>query len=73
MMLAELIRCTSLIIWDEAFMTHRMTFEAFGRTFYDLLESTLVTNESLPFDRKVVVLGGDPRRILPIVEIGTRP
>jgi hypothetical protein len=38
-----------------------------------LLEINLVTNESLPFGGKVVILGGDPRQILPIVEGGARP
>jgi hypothetical protein len=72
-MLAELIKCTSLVIWDEAFMTHRMTFEALDRTFRNLFETNLATNASLPFGGNVVVLGGDPRQILPFVEGGTRP
>jgi Cdc6-like AAA superfamily ATPase len=36
-MLVELIQCASLVVWDEAFMTHRMAFEALDRTFCDLL------------------------------------
>jgi hypothetical protein len=36
-MLAELIEIASLIIWDEAFMTHRIAFEALDRTLRDLL------------------------------------
>jgi hypothetical protein len=71
-MFAELIRCTSLIIWDEAFMTHRMTFEALDMTFRDLLQTNLPVNESFPFGGEIVVLGGDPRQILPVVEGGTR-
>jgi hypothetical protein len=55
-MLAELIRCTSLIIWDEVFMTYRMAFEALDITFRDLLQTNLPTNQSLPFGGKVVVL-----------------
>jgi ATP-dependent DNA helicase PIF1 len=38
-MLVELIRLASLIIWDEAFMTHRIAFEALDRTLCDLLSS----------------------------------
>jgi Cdc6-like AAA superfamily ATPase len=36
-MLVELIQCASLVVWDEAFMTHMMAFEALDRTFCDLL------------------------------------
>jgi hypothetical protein len=60
-MLAELIQCASLVIWDEAFMTHRMAFEALDRTFCDLLQTNLATNAALPFGGKVIVLGGDPK------------
>jgi ATP-dependent DNA helicase PIF1 len=60
-MLAELIQCASLVIWDEAFMTHRMAFEALDRTFRDLLQTNLATNATLPFGGKVIVLGGDPK------------
>jgi hypothetical protein len=56
-----LIQCASLVIWDEAFMTHRMAFEALDRTFRDLLQTNLATNAALPFGGKVIVLGGDPK------------
>ncbi|XP_019086315.1 PREDICTED: uncharacterized protein LOC104720511 [Camelina sativa] len=36
-MLAELLRKTDLIIWDEAPMTHRFAFEAVDRSLRDLL------------------------------------
>jgi hypothetical protein len=36
-MLGELIEFASLVIWDEALMTHRHAFEALDRTFRDLL------------------------------------
>jgi hypothetical protein len=61
-MLGELIESASLIIWDEALMTHRHAFEALDRTFRDLLGT-----EGLVFGGKVVVLGGDLRQILPVV------
>lgn len=35
--LAELIQNTSLIIWDEAPISHRNTFEAVGRILRDIL------------------------------------
>jgi hypothetical protein len=71
-MLAELIRLASLIIWDEAFMTHIIAFEALDRTLHDLLSLQSPEARKLPFGGKVVVLGGDPRQILPIVENGNR-
>jgi hypothetical protein len=36
-MLAELIKIATLIIWDEAPMTHRRCFEALDRTMRDIL------------------------------------
>jgi hypothetical protein len=36
-MLCELIQAASLIIWDEALMTHRMTFEALDKTLHDIV------------------------------------
>jgi hypothetical protein len=36
-MLCELIQAVSLIIWDEALMTHKIAFEAMDRTLCDIL------------------------------------
>jgi hypothetical protein len=47
-MLAELIQVASLIIWDEAPMTHRRCFEALDRTMRDLLSEHNPTNAMLP-------------------------
>ncbi|XP_076920154.1 uncharacterized protein LOC143581216 [Bidens hawaiensis] len=63
---ADLIKQTSLIIWDEAPMIHKHAFEAMDRTFKDILKS-----DSL-FGGKVVVFGGDFRQILPVVTNGSR-
>jgi len=71
-MLAELIESTSLIIWDEALMTHRRAFEALDRTLRDIQSAKYPNAEILPFGGKVVVLGGDPRQILPVIEGGSR-
>ncbi|ONM60681.1 uncharacterized protein [Zea mays] len=71
-MLAELIEVASLIIWDEAFMTHRIAFEALDRTLRDLLSPRCPVAEKTPFGGKVVVLGGDARQILPVIEGGTQ-
>ncbi|XP_026416586.1 uncharacterized protein LOC113312026 [Papaver somniferum] len=62
----DLIRKTSLIIWDEATMANRYAFEALDRTLRD------VTKVELPFGGKILVLGGDFRQLLPIIERGTR-
>lgn len=71
-MLAELIEKTSLIIWDEAPMTHRRCFEALDRTLRDLLSEHTPSNSIVPFGGKVVVLGGDFRQILPVIRKGSR-
>jgi hypothetical protein len=61
-MLCEVIQAASLIIWDEALMTHKIAFEALDRTLRDLLSLSLSSaNNRLPFGGKVVVLGGDLR------------
>jgi hypothetical protein len=65
-MLSDLIQAASLIIWDEALMTHIIAFEALDRTLRDILLS------KLPFGGKVVVLGGDIRQTLPVIEGGSR-
>jgi ATP-dependent DNA helicase PIF1 len=58
-MLAKLIESTSLVIWDEALMTHRTAFEALDTTFRDLLAPFSTEDENKPFGGKVVVLGGN--------------
>lgn len=71
-MLAELLENTSLIIWDEAPMTHRRCFEALDRTLRDILSEKCPSNGVVPFGGKIVVLGGDFRQILPVVPKGSR-
>ncbi|XP_076960654.1 uncharacterized protein LOC143637083 [Bidens hawaiensis] len=69
---SDLLKKTSLIIWDEAPMIHKHAFEALDRTLKDVMKGDLAnTSESL-FGGKVVVLGGDFRQILPVVQNGTR-
>ncbi|XP_025828746.1 uncharacterized protein LOC112903745 [Panicum hallii] len=71
-MLAELIKVSALIIWDEAPMTHRHCFEALDRTLRDILSEEKLANAIVPFGGKPVVLGGDFRQILPVVCKGSR-
>ncbi|KAG4222403.1 hypothetical protein PC116_g29123 [Phytophthora cactorum] len=63
--LKGLIQKASLVIWDEAPMTHRHAFEAVDRSLRDLMD-----NDDEPFEGKVFVLSGDFRQILPVVVRG---
>ena len=69
---ARLLIETKLIIWDEAPMMNRLCFEAFERTLRDIMKSQNEENSKKPFGGKVVVLGGDFRKILPVVKKGSR-
>ncbi|WVZ69951.1 LOW QUALITY PROTEIN: hypothetical protein U9M48_018664 [Paspalum notatum var. saurae] len=73
----KLLSQTDLIIWDEALMTNRQCFEALDRSLRDILcenntelcdDFILLWTEGVPFGGKVVVLGGDPKQILPVIE-----
>lgn len=68
--LAELLKVTKLIIWDEAPMAHKFCFEALDKSLRDIMNSS--NNGDFPFDGKFVVFGGDFRKILPIIPRGTR-
>ncbi|XP_057456530.1 uncharacterized protein LOC130747576 [Lotus japonicus] len=69
---AELLQKTSLIIWDEAPMLNRFCFEALDRTLNDIMKSHPSGTNGMPFGGKVVVLGGDFRQILPVIQKGSR-
>jgi ATP-dependent DNA helicase PIF1 len=72
-MLGELIHAASLIKWDETLMAHRIAFKALDRTPCDLLLLPLSSkNNKSPFGGKVVVLGGDLKQTLPIIEGGCK-
>ena len=64
--LAELIRSTDLVIWDEAPMQHRHIHEAVDRTFQDIRHS------DKPFGGLPIVFGGDFKQILPVIVKGSR-
>nr|KAJ0226239.1 hypothetical protein LSAT_V11C100049790 [Lactuca sativa] len=65
--LANLLRKTSLIIWDEAPMIHKHAFEALDRTLKDVLRCGNSSISNIPFGGKVIVFGRDFRQILPVV------
>jgi ATP-dependent DNA helicase PIF1 len=53
-------------------MTSRYCFEALDRTLRDVLSCNDASKSSLPFGGKTVVLGGDFRQTLPVIEGGSR-
>ncbi|XP_035842021.1 uncharacterized protein LOC110923632 [Helianthus annuus] len=69
---ANLLKESKLIIWDEAPMVHKHAFEALDRTMKDILSSSTNNSSELPFGGKVIVFGGDFRQILPVIPNGTR-
>ncbi|XP_023768468.2 uncharacterized protein LOC111917042 [Lactuca sativa] len=69
---AELLKKTSLIIWDDAPMIHKHAFEALDRSLKDILGCHLRSNSKLLFGGKAIVFGGDFRQILPVVPNGSR-
>lgn len=70
--IAELIKHTSLIIWDEAPMQHRFSFECLDRSLRDIMKSVDFQRRYLPFGGITIVLGGDFRQILPVIPRASR-
>jgi len=64
--LADLIRQTSLLIWDEVPMQNKYCFEAVHRTLADIRDDPSL------FGGIPTVLGGDFAQILPVVPRGSR-
>ncbi|CAI9259461.1 unnamed protein product [Lactuca saligna] len=60
-MLAELLKVTSIIIWDEAPMSDKHCFECLDHSLRDILEC-----ESKVFGGMSMLLGGDFRQTLPV-------
>ncbi len=70
MKVVELVCKANLIIWDEALMMHRRTFEAVDFTLRDLMQLDDAQATEKIFGGKIVVLGGDFQQILPVVPKG---
>ena len=68
--LAELLKVTKLIIWDEAPMAHKFCFQALDKSLKDIME--LGNESSTIFGGKVIVFGGDFRQILLVIPRGSR-
>lgn len=64
--LAQVLRETGIIIWDETPMQHRHAIEALNRTLQDIL------NNDKPFGGITVLFGGDFRQTTPVVPRGSR-
>lgn len=62
----KLMQNCSLIIWDEASMSHKASVEALDRTMRDL------RNRNCPMGGCTVLFSGDFRQILPVIARGTR-
>ena len=69
---AELLKCTDLIIWDEAPMQGKYAFECLDRTLRDIMKSVSVSRAAKPFGGITFVMGGDFRQILPVIPGGDR-
>nr|XP_017217236.1 PREDICTED: ATP-dependent DNA helicase PIF1-like [Daucus carota subsp. sativus] len=65
--IAELIKRTELIIWDEAPMQHRFSFECLDRSLKDIMKSVDPKRFNMPFGGITVLFGGDFRQILPVI------
>ncbi|CAN0920583.1 ATP-dependent DNA helicase pif1 [Linum grandiflorum] len=70
--LAELLRSATVIIWDEAPMIHRLSFEVVDRTLCDIMNIPLFGSGYKPFGGKTVIFGGDFRQTLPVITDGGR-
>ena len=66
--LAQVLRVTDLIIWDEVPMQHKYCFEVVHRLLVDLRS---VADDVL-FGGVPVILGGDFAQILPVIPRGSR-
>ncbi|KAF7827231.1 uncharacterized protein G2W53_018395 [Senna tora] len=70
--IAELIRKTKLIIWDEVVMMNKYCFEAVDKSLRDILQLDNPNSLNIPFGGKAIVLAGDFRQILPVIPQGIR-
>ncbi|XP_078436351.1 uncharacterized protein LOC144707103 [Wolffia australiana] len=66
------IQSASIIIVDEAPMVHCHVYEMLDRSIRDVMNTIDATLENIPFGGKVVVMGGDFRQMLPVIQKGSR-
>lgn len=65
--IVELIKRTDLIIWDEAPMQHRYSFECLDRSLRDIMKSVDMHRLNMPFGGITILLGGDFRQVFPVI------
>ncbi|XP_074326808.1 uncharacterized protein LOC141664753 [Apium graveolens] len=68
--IAQLIKQTQLIIWDEAPMQHRYAFECLDRSLKDIMKVVDPQWYDMPFGGITVVLGGVFCQILSVITYG---
>ncbi|CAN6916923.1 unnamed protein product [Brassica oleracea] len=59
----NLVKASSLIIWDEAPMMSKHCFEALDKSLSDIVRK----HDTQPFGGKVIVFGGDFWQVLPVI------
>lgn len=62
---AEYLKNTDVIIVDEAFAAPKYSFEAMDKCLQDIM------NNNKLFGGKIIILGGDPRQLLPVLKNAT--
>ena len=69
----EILRRAEIIIWDEAPMSSKHVLHAVNRCLQDIMGNPVDSaGNKLPFGGKLVVLGGDLRQTVGVVEGGNR-
>ena len=68
--MAELLNETSLIIWDEVPIAHKLCFEALDQCLRDVIKAKSSSDKN--FGGKVMEFGGDFGQILPVNPRGSR-
>ncbi|XP_078440884.1 uncharacterized protein LOC144710915 [Wolffia australiana] len=66
------IQSASIIIVDEAPMMHYHIYETLKRSIRDVMKTINPSLESVPFNIKFIVMGGDFRQMLPAIPKGSR-
>lgn len=69
--LAELLRLTNLVIWDDDLMSHKFCFGALDKSLKVIMSETKNSSKKI-FGGKVIVFGSDFKHILHIISRGGR-
>lgn len=64
--LADLLRKTDLIIWDEAPLMHRNVLEVFEKSLTDIVCNTSIANENKVFGGKKYFWAGTLDKLFPL-------